>query len=53
MGLAYLVFLCNQDWFRHTSIVQSITDDYLEEQNVDMGDIEQKEPELKKTKNRK
>ena len=44
-GLEYLEFICKQDWFRHTSIVQSIIADSLEEQNVDMGDIEQKEDE--------
>ena len=37
-GLEYLEFICKQHWFRHRSIVQSIIDDYLEEQNVDMGD---------------
>ena len=43
-GLAYLEFLCKQDWSRHTSIVQSIIDEYLEEKDV---------PELKEIKHPK
>ena len=33
-GLAYLQILVKQDWFRQTSIVQFIIDQYLEEQDV-------------------
>ena len=40
-GLKYLQFLTTCPWFKHAGIVQSIIDDYLEDQDV--GDV----PELK------
>ena len=49
-GLKYLQFLCKQDWFKQVDIVQTIIEDYLQEQDV--GDIPElkEEPEPKKTK---
>ena len=54
IGLKYLQWLTTCSWFKDTYIIKSFIIDYLDEQNVDMGDIEQKEPEPpKKTKKRK
>ena len=53
-GLKYMQWRVDQDWFKQADIVKSIIIDYLDEQHVDMGDIEQKEPEPpKKTKKKK
>ena len=49
-GLKYLQWLTTCSWFKDTDLIKTIIVDYLEEQNVDMGDIEEKEPETKKTK---
>ena len=49
-GLKYLQWVVDQDWFKQTDIVQSIIEDYLQEQDV--GDVPElkEEPEPKKTK---
>ena len=50
-GLKYLQFLCKQDWFKQVDIVQTIIEDYLQEQGVgDVPELKTEETEPKKTK---
>ena len=52
-GLNYLQSLVDCSWFKHVDLIQSIIDEYLEEQNVGYVSEIEPEPEIEQKKQKK